>query len=234
MEGNVRKEAGGRTEVLLFDNDGVLVDTERLYFDANRMALEPLGIPLGRETYIDLFLKHAHGLQKLAGDAGMPPGDIERLRLRRNAIYVELLEAGVGIMPGVREALSALSGKYRMAVVTSAYRAHFDIIHRSHGLLGFFEFVVTVEDFKKWKPDPEPYLRAVEKTGAQADLCVAVEDSARGLISASGAGIRCVVVPHDLTRGQDFSTAWAVLDGIGELPGFLAREARSGLASRVT
>lgn len=210
-------------KMILFDNDGVLVDTERLYFDANRIVLGEIGIALSSETYIDLFLKHSHGLQKLTRDAGMSPEETESLRMKRNAVYSGLLEKGAEVLPGVPETLELLSARYRMAIVTSAYRKHFDIIHQRTGLRRFFEFVVTVEDFSKWKPDPEPYIRAVAKSGVPTERCIAVEDSERGLISAAGAGLRCVMVPHDLTRNQDFSRAWAVLDRIDLVPAFLDR-----------
>ena len=67
------------------------------------------------------------------------------------------------------------------------------------------------------KPDPEPYLTALERNGLAADECLVVEDSERGLQAAVAAGIRCAVIPQGLTRTSDFSQAHVVLNDIGEL-----------------
>ena len=68
----------------------------------------------------------------------------------------------------------------------------------------------------RYKPDPDPYLTAVGRSGFQASECVAVEDSERGLASAAAAGIRCIVIPRGLSRGGNFTGAWKVLKDIAE------------------
>jgi HAD superfamily hydrolase (TIGR01509 family) len=104
-----------------------------------------------------------------------------------------------------------------MGVVTSSRREHFEIIHAATGLLPYFDFVMTRENYIKTKPDPEPYLTAVKRCGLSPEDCVIVEDSERGLESAKAAGIKCIVVPHVLTKNSDFSGAWRVLDNIREV-----------------
>jgi beta-phosphoglucomutase-like phosphatase (HAD superfamily) len=96
------------------------------------------------------------------------------------------------------------------------------LIHRSRGLLPFFEFVLTIEDYAQPKPAPDPYLKALHRFGAVAREAVAIEDSARGLRSAMAAGVDCVVVCNAFTASQDFSGAWRMLHAIRELPGVLA------------
>ena len=91
-----------------------------------------------------------------------------------------------------------------MGIVTSSRKDHFDLIHQSTGLLKYFDFVLTASDYARTKPDPAPYLRAVERSGVGREACVAIEDSERGLESATRAGIRCIVVPSSLTRGCKF------------------------------
>ena len=108
-----------------------------------------------------------------------------------------------------------------MAVVTTARREDFELIHRSRSLLGFFRFVLTVEDYQRAKPHPDPYLAGLERFGARADQTVAVEDSARGLRSTLEAGLDCIVVRSQFTASQDFSGAWRVVDSIEEVPAIL-------------
>ncbi len=208
---------------IFWDNDGVLVNTEHLYFQATREVLASVGILLTREQYIELFLTEAKGAWHLAAEQGVGPAEVEHLRRRRNARYGELLAEETLMIDGVEETLAALHGKYVMGVVTSSRRDHFEIIHRSTGLLKYFDFVVAEGDYMRSKPDPEPYRVAVGRSGFPAEECIAIEDSLRGLSAARAAGLRCLVVPSGFTRGGDFAGASKVLvdvrDVVAELSG---------------
>ena len=121
------------------------------------------------------------------------------------------------------ETLGALRGRYVMGVVTSSRKDHFDLIHEHTGLLQYFDFVLTASDYPRVKPYPDPYLKAVERSGVTADACIAIEDSERGLEAATRAGIRCIVVPTALTRGCRFERAHRVLTSASEIPAVLAQ-----------
>jgi len=202
---------------IFWDNDGVLVDTERLYFRATRDVLATTGVELTEEMFVELFLVQSRGAWHLAAERGVAPDEIEALRRRRSEVYSELLEAGRVLLPGVREALERLRGRVRMGVVTSSRRAHFEIIHRSTGLLEFFEFAVTADDCVRVKPEPEPYLRAISLAGAAPEACIAVEDTMRGLAAARSAGLRCWVIPSHFMPQCDFAGADRILRGIEEI-----------------
>jgi HAD superfamily hydrolase (TIGR01509 family) len=204
-------------KAILWDNDGVLVETEHLYFQATQHVLQTIGVTLTEADYIQLFLVQGRGAWHLAEERGIPHSDIENLRNERNALYSERLAQAPRLTDGITEVLDALQGKYVMGVVTSSRKDHFDLIHRTTGLLKYFDFVLTADDFSRVKPDPEPYLRAVARSGIDARGCVAIEDSERGLQSAKGAGISCIVVPTALTRGGTFAGADRILDSISEI-----------------
>ena len=156
-----------------------------------------------------------------AHDRGIAPDAIEQLRRQRNALYAERLADGPRLIDGIRQVLETLRGKYVMGVVTSSRKDHFDLIHRTTGLLEYFDFVLTADDFRRVKPDPEPYLRAVAKSGIDPGSCMAIEDSERGLQSARSAGVSCIVVPTALTRGSSFAGAHRILDNRSEIPAAL-------------
>ena len=211
------------TRAILWDNDGILVDTEPLYYEANRAVLAELGIALGHEEFREISLCIGGSVLELARVDGRDDGEIDALRLRRNDRYAELIKERAGLFPGVRQTLEALAGRVRMAIVTSSNPDHFDLIHSRLGILKFFEFVVTSNDFTRFKPHPDPYLLAAERMGLPPGECLVVEDSVRGLASAVAAGIPCAVIPHALSEGADFSTASVVLEHIGQVPDLLQR-----------
>ena len=205
-------------KAILWDNDGVLVDTEHLYYRATQRVLESVGITLTEEMFIDLFLVQAVGAWHLAEASGISQDDVSRLREQRNSLYLSYLQAGNTAIVGVEQVLKRLHGTYRMGIVTSAHREHFDAIHATTGLTKYFDFVLASEDYTQYKPDPEPYLLAIQRMGFGANECIAVEDSQRGLRSAVGAGLRCVVIPRGLTRSGSFPGAYKVMNDINELP----------------
>jgi HAD superfamily hydrolase (TIGR01509 family) len=94
-----------------------------------------------------------------------------------------------------------------MAIVTTAKRADFDLIHNKRQIRRFMDFVLVREDYEHAKPHPEPYLTGLQRFGATKEETLVVEDSTRGLTSAVAAGIDCAVVHNDFTREHDFSTA---------------------------
>jgi HAD superfamily hydrolase (TIGR01509 family) len=208
-------------KAIFWDNDGVLVDTERLYFQATQETLESVGVALNQEHYIEFFLRQGRGAWHLLEERGVSAADIERLRGRRNDLYSELLEREACAIDGVAGTLEFLHGRYVMGIVTSSRRDHFDIIHARCNLLQYFDFVLTAADFARVKPHPDPYLMALDRTGADAADCIAVEDSERGLRAATLAGIRCIVIPTPLTAGGNFSGALRVVDRVAALPDIL-------------
>jgi HAD superfamily hydrolase (TIGR01509 family) len=113
-----------------------------------------------------------------------------------------------------------------MAIVTSSRRDHFELIHAGTGILPFFAFILCREDYREAKPDPEPYLLAVQRSGREARRCLVIEDSVRGLAAAKAAGLTCWVIPSAQTRGQDFSAADRILPEIGEVERLLRCGAR--------
>ncbi len=213
-----------RFKAILFDNDGILVDTERLYFQANLEMFAEIGFELTPETYRDLYLLQNTGAWHLAEQGGADSAAFPAMRASRNARYAELLCSEEILIPGAKDALSALAERYKIGVVTSSRRDHFEIIHRRTGMIPFFDFVVAEGDYTHSKPDPEPYLVGISRSGAGASACLAIEDSARGMTAAKAAGLSCWVIPSAMTDGQDFSAADKRLEDIGELARLLLQD----------
>jgi HAD superfamily hydrolase (TIGR01509 family) len=205
-------------EAILWDNDGVLVDTEHLYFQATQQVMASAGFELTRELYVEHFLVEGRGAWHLLEARGVSAVEVDRLRAERNELYGRWLRQGPRLIPGITETLQELHGKYVMGVVTSSRRDHFDLIHANTRLLRYFDFVLTSGDYPRAKPHPDPYLKAIERSGAAPDACVAIEDSERGLEAATLAGIRCIIVPTGLTGGGRFDRAYRVLESVKEIP----------------
>jgi len=206
-------------QYILWDNDGVLVDTERYYFQASREALEKTGIPLTMEDFVRISLTEGRSIFDLAISRNLTGQKIENLRRWRNARYAELLETEDLGFSGALETLTALHGKIGMAIVTSSRKNHFQIIHRRTQMLPFFDFCLVREDYVLSKPSPEAYLLALQRSGHSAKDVLVIEDSPRGLAAAKAAGLTCWVIPGDLHDvGVDFPHADRILHDLEILP----------------
>jgi HAD superfamily hydrolase (TIGR01509 family) len=208
-------------DAIFWDNDGVLMETEHLYYQANAEALARAGVALSLEDFCDISLRKGESVLHLAAVPGQTAMDAGELRRFRDGIYFELLGAESLVIPGVTDTLVRLHGRIPMAIVTSCRREHFMQMHRSSGLLNYFDFILTREDYGAAKPDPEPYRTACAHAGLHPGRCLAVEDSERGVTSAARAGLVVAAIPGAMNRSGDFSAARWLLDGVHSLPALL-------------
>jgi HAD superfamily hydrolase (TIGR01509 family) len=200
---------------ILFDNDGVLVETEHLYFEASKMALkEFFDVNIQFDEYMKIMTE-GKGVWVAAPNASEE--DIVVARNQRDIYYQEYLKSEDTTIANVENILHELSKKYKMAIVTTSRRVDFNIIHHSNKITKFMDFILCVEDYPKSKPYPDPYLKGLELFSANKTDTIIVEDSQRGLISANRAEIDCVIVYNEFTKTQDFSSAQYRIDSISEL-----------------
>lgn len=227
---------------VVFDLDGVLVDTERLKFRAHREAVEAAGGRLDRDDYRrGMGRPHDEVIRLFLSAAGLPadPGAADAYEARFRSAYRRRLEEELVPAPGAEELLAACrrDGR-RLALVTSSDPWMVEIVLGRLGWGDRFEAVVTAADVDAEKPDPEPYRRALAALadrgadpGRDAPRAVAVEDTEAGVASASGAGLPVVAVRHDLNGRHDFGRAAGVVDGLAPAEDFLERLDRAAAAS---
>jgi HAD superfamily hydrolase (TIGR01509 family) len=208
-------------KAIFWDNDGVLVETEGLFFKANQDVLAEVGVSLQWRQFEEISLNRGGSVLQLAAQPKTEA--FYHLRQKRDRRYADFLARENLVIDGVRETLEAIKGRYVMGIVTSSSREHFEIIHRQSQLLPYFQFALTLQDCTRFKPHPEPYLKAVSQSGFPPEDCLVIEDSPRGLASAVAAGLRCVVIPSRFTRRCSFVGAYAILESIKDLPSLLGR-----------
>ena len=190
---------------ILFDNDGVLVETEIWYYEASKRALkEFFDVDVSFEYYMKL-MTDGKGVWLAAANATQT--QIDTARKQRDIYYQEYLRVEDIAIKNVHEVLQELSKKYKMAIVTTSRRIDFEIIHKDRGITDFMEFILCVEDYPRAKPYPDPYLKGLELFKANKEDVIIIEDSERGLYSANRAKIDCVIVHNEFTKTQNFSTA---------------------------
>jgi HAD superfamily hydrolase (TIGR01509 family) len=207
---------------IFWDHDGVLVDTEEWYYQATRNALAEIGVNISRADYHQ-FRACGATAWDVARQAGVAEPVIAQHRAHRDRYYQEFLLREDIEIPGVEEVLALLKDRYKMAIVTTSRRTDFELIHRSRSIVKHMEFVLTVEDYEKEKPSPEPYLSSLKRFDCAPGEAIVVEDSEQGLKAAQAAGIECIIIRNRFfADAHDFAGACRVIASIRELPKVLS------------
>lgn len=182
---------------VIFDFDGVVIDShdahERAWFS---LATE-LNRPFSRETFVATFGQRNESILPLLGWAVEgDKGHIQQLGYRKEALYREVLRReGIEPLPGVVTLLQDLKREgIPCAIGTSTPRANVECVLEITGLAGFFREVSAAEDVTRGKPCPEVFLKAAEKLGAEPTACVVIEDAQVGIRAAKAAGMKSVAV----------------------------------------
>ena len=194
---------------VIFDMDGVLIDTEKHYNAAWCQAATEAGFPFTREHALLLRSCEAKEGEKLMQGIFGPSFDYYAIRERRRELVRErLAQYGLEKKPGVEETLRFLRAKGIKTAVATATALD---ITKSHlttiGVCDLFDSIVSAKNVAHGKPEPDVYLYACEQIGERPQDCMAVEDSPNGIMAAYIAGLRTVMVP-DLTQPDEELTKY--------------------------
>jgi beta-phosphoglucomutase len=194
----------------IFDFDGVVVDSEPLHFRALRDSLLPEGVRIEEAEYYAGYLAYTDRTSiRLALEAhgiSPPPAQLDAIARRKARLFGDLASE-IPVFPGAAELVRSLAAEVPLAIASGALHEEIDNILEAVGLRAAFSAVVGADDVAHGKPDPEPYLAAMDRLAAQTPglapaECLVFEDSMAGIASALAAGMRVVAVAHSYPRDK--------------------------------
>jgi len=199
---------------LIFDMDGLMIDTEHLYWAAAREIAANYGKSVADDTLrqmmgrapIDSMSIFAHNLG-IADSA-------QDLLDRRTGMMLKRFAKPITPMPGLMEILQRFHGQLKLAVATSAPKSFTDLILPALKIDRFFDAIQTSDGVTHGKPHPEIYLKAIGRLGVKPEESIVLEDSTAGARSGKDAGAFTIAVPSELTREQNFSFTDYVADDL--------------------
>ncbi|MFZ5889953.1 MAG: HAD family hydrolase [Myxococcota bacterium] len=189
----------------LFDYNGVLADDEVVHLEAFRDALAPLGISVSEQDYVQRYLgfDDRGAFRAILTDSGRVPSEQEILELVavKKPLYLARAEAKLPIFPGAADLVTRRAERGPVGVVSGALRDEIMLGLRALSVEGLVRYVVSAEDTRACKPDPEGYVIGIERLTAEigaelARLALVIEDSIAGVEAAKAAGLPCVAVTH--------------------------------------
>jgi HAD superfamily hydrolase (TIGR01509 family) len=211
---------------IIFDFDGVIADTEPLHFAGFRQTLAEIGISLTESDYYANYLGYDdRGCFIAALTTNQHPTDpsaLTQLMQRKAHVYLESVKDHLVIFPGVREFVREAAA-YPLAIASGALRHEIEVILEEAGLRKEFLHITSAEDVTRGKPDPQPFLQALNALNRQcpeqaitAESCLAIEDSIPGIRSAKTAGMKVLAVANTHTI-QDLHEAHAVVQSLSQI-----------------
>lgn len=201
---------------IIFDLDGVLIDSERLQHQAYAEVLQRFGVRISLDEFATHWIATGRG-PEYAVQTYQLSVDPQELRALKGAVYHDLLRRQVTLMPGVVAVLARLRERFPLGLATNSNRTDVTFVLRHFELEPYFSSVVTREDYRLAKPEPDAYVVSARRLCVEPQACVVVEDAYRGVLAAHRAGARPVAVPNRFTRNNDFSLALRVLNSLDEL-----------------
>jgi HAD superfamily hydrolase (TIGR01509 family) len=207
---------------IIFDLDGVLIDSEPVNIQAGQRAFAEFGYTLSEKDLKQIPGRHSADYAPLIIQNNHLTLLPEQVATRCHELYQTLWEQMVVIMPEAQSTLTQLKEKdLTLALATSSSRSTVAIFIRKFGLEGIFSAIISADDVQFRKPNPEPYLKASAALNLPPDELLVVEDTAIGVAAAQAAGLRCVVIPNKHAGAQDFSPANYVLSSLREVVGLV-------------
>ncbi len=186
----------GQIRAVIFDLDGVLVDSEQVWDAARRQLTQDSGGRWSESATQDMMgmssIEWSHYMHDELG-VKMPPEEISAAVVER---MEELYRENLPLIPGAHEAVERVAARWPLGLASSANRPVIEVVLEFSDLGTFFETTVSSEEVARGKPAPDVYLEAARRLRVDPALCAAVEDSGNGILSAHAAGMRVVAIPN--------------------------------------
>jgi len=180
---------------VIFDFDGIIVDSERLHWAAFNKVLGPLRKTISWSDYVQTYIGFDDRDTFKTCFPMVGKNELSGLIEKKAAAFQELLESdGAAALPGAVALIKSLSGKIPLAICSGALRADILPILGSLGIADAFNEIITADDTHISKPDPAPYKLAMKKLGVTSGL--AIEDTPAGIASAKGSGLKVLSVTN--------------------------------------
>jgi HAD superfamily hydrolase (TIGR01509 family) len=187
---------------VLWDLDGVIVDSGRHHFEAYRWLLAQHGIELTYERFFSRLFGRRNWDILRDVIPGIGEHEVERLAAEKEAKFRQLVAGNIEALPGAASLLRrAHEAGVKQAIVSSTPRANIELIIGTLGLSDCLDAIVGEEDSERGKPDPQPFTTAADRLGVPYERCVVIEDAPEGVAAGKAAGMRVIAVTT--TRPSD-------------------------------
>lgn len=204
-----------QAKAIIFDRDGVIIDSDTLVGQSITYALKEVGINIPEGKIPPMAGKSIDTLKDLL--LSKWDFNFDEFRAIQRKYFYDNLQ-NMPYYANMIEFIKSLHSQNKIiALTTSAGREGTLLILKKIGIIDIFNVIIAKEDCTKLKPNPEPYLKTAEKLNISPEDCVVIEDSAIGVEAAKNANMKCIAIPNEHTANQDFSSADLVVNSVEDI-----------------
>ena len=204
-------------KAVIFDMDGVIVDSEPINYEVIRITFEKAGVKISKKEFIEEWIVKGTGSREAIKRHNIKMS-FEDLQKIKKKIYLDILKRKVKLKPNAKRTIINLHKKYKLALASQGHRYNVDIIVKKFKLRKFFQAIIGKQNVNKGKPNPEIFLKASKELKVKPEECLVIEDTEKGIIAAKRAGMVCIAVPATWTKKyNDFSKADLAVNLLGEI-----------------
>ncbi|RKD31572.1 HAD family hydrolase [Thermohalobacter berrensis] len=207
-------------QAVIFDMDGVIIDSEPIYFDIERKLFKKLNIEISKKEHHSFVGMTMEGMwEKIISQYNLEHKIDELIKLHEDSIFHYMTNAqNLPMVLHVKELIKLLSKeKVKIAVASSSPKKLIEIILEKLNITEFFDYIVSGEEVENGKPNPDIFLHTAEKLNVNPKKCVVVEDSRNGVSAAKSADMKCIGFKNINSGNQDLSQADLIVDSIGDI-----------------
>jgi len=213
---------------VIFDFNGIIVDDEPVHFELFQQVLGEQGIVLTEEDYYERYLgfddRGAFTAAYRESGRALDEKELNRLVECKARYYKETIRTKMRVFPGVPSLVSSLSKRLPLAIASGALRNEIETLLGALSLRSYFQVIVSAEDVRQGKPEPEIFLKALAQLNATtrpahpitASDCIVIEDSREGIRGARRAGMPCLAVTNSHSS-DDLAEANAIVESLEEV-----------------
>jgi HAD superfamily hydrolase (TIGR01509 family) len=194
----------------------LLADTEPLHRKSYQQALGHFGVTVTETQYSDHWIRRGKGIEDFVRDHNLNL-DISEVRKLKAESYDYLVRTNVQPMPGALALLNLLKDRKTLALASSSYRASVSVVIQTLKITEFFSCIAGNQDAPRLKPFPDLFLFVASQLNKKPAACLVIEDAEKGVKAARAAGMKCIAVPNQYTKDNDFSQADKVVNSLEEI-----------------
>lgn len=215
-------------KAIIYDLDDLMVNSYPLHTEASNKVFQKYGVDqrkLPKHVRASFIGMRVSDILRYLVDYFKLDVNLEDLRKKRSAIFLELVKRKLKMMPGLYQSLKLFKkNKLKIALASSGARKYINLVLEKFKIANYFDVIISGDDVKRGKPDPEIFSVAAQKLHLKPEETLVLEDATNGIEAAKAAGCYCCAVVNKITPRQNYSKADLVVNSLKEIDLALVRK----------
>ncbi|MBU0766712.1 HAD family phosphatase [Patescibacteria group bacterium] len=207
-------------KVVIFDLDGLLIDSQPLQYKAYNRVFSEYGFPISKEEWIDEWINNSISCREWIHKMNLPL-DFAKVRAEKQKVYEEFIPTDLELKPGAMNAINLLFVEYKLCIASASMKPSIEVISKKFGFEAFFDQIISDQESHvvRQKPFPDVFQCVAKEMEVAPEECLVIEDSVAGLEAAKSANMKCIICPDSFCEfeSSEFEDADKIIKSLNEI-----------------